>query len=288
MKFNDTIFGRVWIYFQTLLLCLLCISLTSCHTFRDPNKFVKERAVANQFHEANIPTSFSTIRGYHKPFKPSAKTLRIYLEGDGNAWADRFTPSNDPTPKKNITGFELALSDPSPNVTYLARPCQFNTSKKCNYHYWTDARFNKKIVSAISEAIDTLKDKGSFKSIELVGFSGGGSIAILLAEHREDINHITTVASVLDHKAWTKWHKVSPLTHSLNPASKAPQLTSIKQTHICGTSDTIVPCALTKNAIDYHYAPATQNPIQFLKLKGMKHSSPWHENWPKILQKIYG
>ncbi len=48
----------------------------------------------------------------------------VYIEGDGRAYVNRRTPSNDPTPG-NPMALRLALADPSLRVLYLGRPCQY-------------------------------------------------------------------------------------------------------------------------------------------------------------------
>lgn len=45
--------------------------------------------------------------------------LRIYIEGDGFAWINPYTPSADPTPSET-TALNLAQKDPFANVIYLA------------------------------------------------------------------------------------------------------------------------------------------------------------------------
>ena len=80
------------------------------------------------------------LASWVKITRPGAP-LRIYIEGDGFAWRDRRTPSDDPTPKDDLV-LNLARADSSPNVAYLARPCQYISSFSCRSFYWTKGRFS--------------------------------------------------------------------------------------------------------------------------------------------------
>ncbi|EPS9199604.1 alpha/beta hydrolase, partial [Pseudomonas aeruginosa] len=70
-----------------------------------------------------------------------APRLRVYLEGDGHAWATATQPSLDPSPR-NLLVARLALDDPAPSA-YLARPCQFVMTATCAPSLWTDRRFSQ-------------------------------------------------------------------------------------------------------------------------------------------------
>lgn len=59
---------------------------------------------------------FSGFLGAHRK---KGGPLRIYIEGDGFAWINPYTPSADPTPSET-TALNLAQKDPFANVIYLA------------------------------------------------------------------------------------------------------------------------------------------------------------------------
>lgn len=126
--------------------------------------------------------------------------LRVYLEGDGRAWITATQPSLDPTPRDLLLA-RLALSDPRPSV-YLARPCQFVQSPGCTPQYWTHARFAQEIVDSLSEALDQLQRQHGNRDFELIGYSGGGALALLLAAARDDIAQVQTLAGVDHHAGW--------------------------------------------------------------------------------------
>jgi hypothetical protein len=55
---------------------------------------------------------------------------------------------------------------------------------------------------------------------------------------------LVTVAGVVDHAAWTRLHAVAPLAGSLNPADRVGELARVRQVHLVGTEDRIVPAGL--------------------------------------------
>lgn len=94
--------------------------------------------------------------------KESNKTaLVVVIEGDGRAWIDRHTPSNDPTPKSSF-GQKIALNINAPSVLYLARPCQFLDDKEreaCTVSDWTNGRFSQKLLLLTDNAITKIKNR---------------------------------------------------------------------------------------------------------------------------------
>lgn len=173
-----------------------------------------------------------------------ATTLTIYIEGDGLAWLSTDTPSTNPTPINPI-GLKLAIHDKTHHpVVYLARACQYISGKNwetCRMADWTNARFSPAIIHATQQAIDALKLRYRAKKIRLVGYSGGGAIATLVAANRTDVIRLITIAGPLDTDAWTRQKNLTPLRGSLNPADAWTSLTTVKQTHWVGGNDTVIP-----------------------------------------------
>lgn len=167
--------------------------------------------------------------------------INIYVEGDGLSWISRNQISSNPTPINPIA-LKLMLSDTKNNCNiYIARPCQYLNSNICEEKYWTSHRFNTKVIESYNEALDIIKNDNKNSNFNLIGYSGGATIALLIASNRDDINSITTVAGNLDTEAWTKMHNISKLDGSLNPADFSEKLENIKQHHLIGTDDSIIP-----------------------------------------------
>ena len=122
-------------------------------------------------------------------------------------------PSANPTPR-NPLGLRLAAIDPGKNVLYLARPCQyinFKSERSCKVSYWTLKRFSKEVIIAVNEAIDKMVLKARVERIHLVGYSGGGAVAALVAASRKDVSSLRTLAGYMDHVSLNKEVGVSPL-----------------------------------------------------------------------------
>jgi len=170
-------------------------------------------------------------------------TLRIYIEGDGKAWATRSQPSTDPSPR-NLLMARLALADPHPSV-YLARPCQFHKSAGCGVAMWTDKRFTAPVIQSFNDALDKLKARHGAQSLELIGYSGGGYVAMVLAGMRSDVTQLQTLAGNIDPQAWARHHQISPLAN-LEDISDLGRLNSLPQEHFVGSNDKVVPASLVE------------------------------------------
>lgn len=175
------------------------------------------------------------------------KTLTIFIEGDGRAWATSSQPSIDPSPRVFST-VALAMSTQHPGV-YLARPCQFVMSTGCEKSIWTNARFSRSVIDSTNTAVDAMKKRYGAERIELVGYSGGAAVALLVAGERSDVTQIQTVSGNTNPKAWVAFNQLSSLDGSLDPLANAKKLSVIPQRHFVGTEDSIIPLALTEDFV---------------------------------------
>lgn len=203
----------------------------------------------------------------------------VYIEGDGLAWIDRRTISPNPTPIDPVA-LRLAAIDTLPNVIYLARPCQYinlNRQRSCSKAYWTNKRFASEVIESYIEALTKIKSSAEVSGFHLVGFSGGGAIAALLASERHDVISLRTIAGNLDHVTLNKSHKVSPLSGSLNPINVARQIAPLAQIHVSGSDDTVVPAWV---AASFLKAAGGQTYCrnQYI-VSGASHGAGWEEYW---------
>lgn len=215
-----------------------------------------------------------------KPTKNS-KNVNIYLEGDGRPWINGREISKDPSP-----GYPLALHlmtlDPGP-AFYITRPCYHLMSEQpCPSSLWTSARYSQEVVNAMAEGIRgilrTSQETAREQSITLIGYSGGGTLALLLARELEGIDRVVTVAGNLDTEAWTSLHNYTPLEGSMNPAS----LTlpgDIQYLHFAGEKDTNIPPMLGSKVY-------MQPGHEFIVLDEFDHRCCWYESWTTILNRI--
>lgn len=208
--------------------------------------------------------------------------VTIYIEGDGYAWVSRRMPSFDPTPKRP-TALSLAAVDPSDNVIYMARPCQYSKGaglqKVCERKYWTTARFSSETVVSMNKALDEIKARYDIPAFDLVGYSGGGAMAVLMAAQRDDIASIRTVAGNLDHVKHSKIHRVSFLSGSLNARDYAARVADIPQRHFIGGEDKNV----TGEVYESYARAASGNCVVRTIVPNATHEKGWVEKWRGLL-----
>jgi hypothetical protein len=266
-----------------LLAASLCIILCGCEAAQSVRLDKAQRiAQSARLIERDIAAGRFLLRSYERIGDPANGTARVYIEGDGLAWLGKNRPSPDPTPI-NPVALSLAQADRGANVAYLARPCQYNgafDAKACPEKYWKSARFSPEIVKAMNDVLDGLKRRHGLHRFELVGYSGGGAVALLMAAGRNDIASIRTVAGNLDTDAFSKLHNVSAMTESLNPASVARRISAIPQMHFVGGRDAIVPAGIYQA---YRDASGPGKKISITILPEADHETGWVEQWPALL-----
>lgn len=236
-------------------------------------KFAKD----NNLKVEIIKTNNFSLFSLHK-FQLRKKNVTVYIEGDGFAWVNRHRISNNPTPRSNLV-IKLASIDQNENIIYLARPCQhidLKTQSQCNYKYWTSHRFSSKVISSYNEALNYLKNKYKIDSFSLIGYSGGGAIASLLASKRNDILSLRTIAGNLDHRKLNSTHHVSQMPHSLNAIDYIDQLKEIPQIHFCGAKDKIVYPWITVNFVEKQKETKC---AKYYIIQNATHNTGWEQQW---------
>lgn len=229
----------------------------------------------------NLQTSRFELRVWQR-ISGSKKPVRVYIEGDGFAWVSRSRPSDDPTPRQP-TGLMLAAADTSANVVYLARPCQFigpPLPANCGATWWTDNRFSPQVVQTMNEALSQALRPWPDLHIELIGYSGGGAIAALIAARRDDVRSLRTVAGNLDVAYVNTAHNVSAMPNALSAIDVAPRLANLPQIHFTGSADTTVPPATARR----FQQAAGGRCVRIEQVQGMTHGSDWAAVWPSLLQ----
>lgn len=264
------------------LTLILTLTLSACSYNTYPT--AETLAATKHWIAVDITTSQFTLRSYQPADKEKSDLLTIYIEGDGFAWSSRTKPSSDPTPK-NPVALKLALAAHENNSLYLARPCQYiPTQAHCDNSYWTSARYAEEVIQAMSQAIDKAVQNAEAKHINLIGFSGGGTVATLIALRRNDINKVITLSANLDHTEWSNYHHVSPLADSLNPAHYIKQLSLIEQHHFVGANDKNTPPILLQKFHDkFRYL---KHKVSIYIIDGATHSCCWEKQWVERLEAV--
>ncbi len=219
-------------------------------------------------------------------YAPAAKTndsetLHVYIEGDGRPW---YTPSQvawDPTPKRPLM-LQLMTMDTA-SVLYLGRPCYFiEDDPACSPIWWTHQRYAPEVITSMNRALDVFIQPGN--PIVLIGHSGGGTLAMLMAAKRSDISAVVTLAGNLDVEAWAEWHGYSPLLGSLNPVD-FPLASSITQLHYAAAQDQQVPAMLIEQSLDSNLSIKNKM-LKYEVIDNIDHHCCWAQQWPRILDDI--
>jgi len=210
---------------------------------------------------------------------PSSPVVHVYLEGDGHPWRRGRWPSANPS-SRHLTALQLMMRDSRPSI-YLNRPCYGldQIPARCTSDLWTGGRYSKAIVQAMQNALDQLRNKFPGRYWLLIGHSGGGSLAMLIAQGRGDVVGVITLAANLDTDAWTSHFGYLPLEQSSNPALAPPLPANILRWHYAAESDNQVPASLVADA-----AQRDRN-ARFTILPG-DHECCWREHWPRIPEEM--
>lgn len=262
-----------------IFIIILSVTVSSCIT----NDFTKVRlpdveAEKNGFKKVLVWGAPFWITTYQRIISPKDRIV-FYIEGDGHAFVRRFRISEDPTPRDPML-LRLAFSDPRANVVYIARPCQYTPMEQnpaCNKAYWTDKRLSKEVVDSMNMVITSVAEG---KKFDLVGFSGGGGIAVLVAAKNEKVNSILTIAGNLDHVEFNKFHRVRPMIGSLNPIDYAKKINHIPQLHVSGGEDKIVPVFINQRYID---ASMPSKCVKREIIPEASHNKKWNKFWDYIV-----
>ena len=219
-------------------------------------------------------------RVYVDPRAGSGPVVHVYLEGDGLPWVTRHRVSPDPTPR-NPLALHLAARDPTPSLL-LGRPCYYGITHpdKCRPGLWTSERYSEEVLSSMLAALRRLLPEQSNRRIRLVGYSGGGVLAMLMAEHLADVDEVVTLAANLDIDAWADLHGYSRLAGSLNPVERTPLPARVRRTHLAGELDQEVPVGLIRKAAARDTAAVVH------AVPGFDHRCCWKEYWRVILKRL--
>lgn len=263
---------RRWIIFSPAVL--FC---TACAVLQSPSEHARSLVDAAGFRSLEVADA--RMRAFAKPASRNpTDRVTVYVESDGAPWRLPDEPPPDPTPVRPLV-LRMAIADPSPAVVYLGRPCQYLSLielSNCDPSLWIRGRFSNEAVTVMNQAVDQAKRTYGASEVNLVGYSGGGAMAALIAERRTDVKCLVTIAAPLDTSAWTDALRVSRLDLSLNPADAAEKLRSVQQTHFTGSRDQTVPASTAKRFFE-RVTGAT-----VITKEGYDHRCCWDEEWSNL------
>jgi pimeloyl-ACP methyl ester carboxylesterase len=206
--------------------------------------------------------------------------IHIYFGSDGSPFERSRRISPDPTAREPLA-LQLMLVDPEPSI-YVGRPCYegLATAPNCDPILWTLQRYSDAIVTSMAAAVERLLAQSPNAAATLIGYSGGGVLAVLVANRVPQIDTVVTIAADLDIDAWTSLHGYSQLVGSINPATQTQWRTTLRQIHFAGALDDNVPPALVQQFA------ATVPTAQVHVIERFDHRCCWLAQWPALLSSL--
>jgi len=199
--------------------------------------------------------------------------LYVFIDGDGTPWKTPHKISLNPDPINPLV-LKLMTNTPNPSI-YLSRPCYWERNIHCNYLWWTNRRYSKQVVDIMVKVLKKISSK--YKNITLVGYSGGGTLAALIANSVIKVSKLITLSGNLNHVKWTQYHNFSPLTESLNSFNFVLPST-LTQFHFAAENDKIILSTWIKEFSD------KQINSRYILMNNFDHRCCWVEKWGEILE----
>ncbi|MDO3720187.1 hypothetical protein QVZ43_00535 [Marinobacter sp. chi1] len=205
------------------------------------------------------------------------EVLTVLIEGDGQPWIHSIHISSDPTPAYPLV---LSLQERiSGDSLYLGRPCYFGVADShCDYRYWTSHRYSPEVVASMTNIVQRRLGVGHYRKLVLLGHSGGGTLASLMACSFEMPTLLLTLSANLDTRAWAEHHQWTPLDGSLDPARDTLPCPSITHRHFQGGEDQNTPAEL--NELYFQRHGIRPNVV------GAANHTNWARFWPEIQREL--
>jgi pimeloyl-ACP methyl ester carboxylesterase len=220
-------------------------------------------------------------RGGGELLRGDADLLVVFIEGDGSPWIHGGRQiAVDPTPHVPLA-LQLAVTTPAP-VLYLGRPCYLEVQQppECSDRLWTSERYSAQVLSSMSAAATQYIAEHGFKRVLLVGYSGGATLAVLMAATLPQVTGVISVAGNLDPDTWTSIHGYLPLQGSLNPSLLPPLPDKVRQWYLVGGRDSNVPPAASARYLE------RVPPERIWSYPDFDHHCCWARDWPAIFARV--
>ncbi len=260
-------------------MALLLISLFGCSASSQFSRSAQEQELMRE----DITVNSLPLVIFRDAMSGDSSTIHFYIDGDGTPWIQGTRVASDPTSRSKII-LSLIAEDITKSIL-VGRPCYYlaprSRPKTCDEKWWTSHRYSPPVVAAMSSAINEQIQRFTPRKVRLIGYSGGGTLAMLIAKRlNQKVDQVITVAANLDVDQWIALHQFSPLATSLN-AENFPVLSpQLSQVHFVGTEDKNVPGKITK-------AIASLQPnASVIEIKGYSHECCWPKDWASRLRQV--
>jgi len=256
-------------------VALLVAVLAACAT---PSERFERRATLLGFEPVSLQGDGFRHLAYVGGVQERSDTLHVYIEHDGTPWLDHTRVADDPTPRTPLA-LELMAQDVGPRLL-LGRPCHFEPRNDagCGPLLWTHQRYSPEVITSMVAALRSFLSMHPFRRVVLIGYSGGGTIAWLMAAYVPETKGIVTVAANLDTDDWARSHGYSMLKGSLNPALLPELPPTIAQLHYVGSRDQNVPPSVVQSFARHHPE------AHVIEVADFDHQCCWIKRWPQLLQ----
>ena len=200
----------------------------------------------------------------------TVESVYVFISGDGRPWITPSKIAADPTPKRDVA-LELFYQVDS-NAIFLGRPCYYHVQDNyCAPSLWTNARYSRAVVDSMIVAARKVLSPFEQKKVVLVGYSGGGTLAALMANALE-VDLLVTISANLDVQRWVDYHNFPSMSESLNPADIKIE---VPQMHFTGGKDINTPVWINR-------AFYARNHVSPEVVQGNSHSCCWSKVMDKI------
>ena len=273
----------IHIIFQLIAFLLSAFTLISCtevsHTLRlDQVSRIAEPAMMIR---ESIRTDLYPIATYERIHNQGGQAI-VYIEGESRGSINSHTTRYNPTPL-NPVALKMAVQDKSKNLIYISVPCANFTLDRiqaCNQKYFKTHRFAPEVIASYNQVLDYYRKRYDIKGFHLVGFSGGGVVATLLAQQQPDILTLRTIAAPLDTQIAQRLSQTNSFSHSQNPSSDPFTLGVLPQHHFLGDKDEFVTPVILSSFLQ-EMGPSRC--VRTSLISGPTHRDGWDERWPELM-----
>ncbi len=205
--------------------------------------------------------------------------LYVYFGGDGKPWTNGREKASDPTGQNHLA-LTLMTKQNHPAI-FITRPCYFGmlVQAQCRPDLWTNGRYSEQVLTSMAEVLTLTLAKLPRTKLVLVGYSGGGVIATLLANRIANVVALVTIAANLDIDLWTRVRGFQPLYDSSNPIEIVELNKDITGIHLIGKQDRVVPNEVTLAFVQKHGGLVW-------RYDNYGHLCCWQDDWPEISERI--
>lgn len=257
-----------------LRTALLLVTLSGCSSTVIR---LNQQAQSYGFEPISSNADGFVLQSFFHPVSGPEKRLHVYLEGDGTPWEHGLVPAAEPTTRDSVM-LPLMAMDSAPSL-YLGRPCYNGHANDayCSAALWTDARYGERVIAAMTRALNDFISSQNYRELVLIGHSGGGALALLMAERLPQTVAVVTLAGNFDIDLWADYHGYPRLNGSLNPAAHPGR--GIPEWHLLGLRDQQIPPQLFQEGLQHR-------PNSRVEIVDADHHHSWQAIWPLLLQRL--